>query len=224
MRSLITFIVLIVYLVASLPSAQAVTIYDDFLLPNPAEGAPYFPPNSYITQNTLDPGVPGGKRLLLNNAYNGTWSYMYVGNDIVQVDNYGGASSYFIWYGALAGAGNIGDLSAPHLGFEVDLVNSFPTRGQGSLFIDVWDSNTPAGTPVTASIANVATGLHQIPFTSFAGIDFTDITSVRLHLYTFAQPDYSYFIVNHFATYGAIPEPASLSLLALSGLMLLRRR
>lgn len=175
-------------------------ILDEFALPGTAAGVTA---NGTLTQVGVDDTVPWQRRYLMHTQHGGTWSNFRSGGGELWSDNYGGASTYSVTYGVLAGASAIGDLASVATGFRTTLSNLYPLRGKGILTVTVWDTDSNA----SVSINDVPDGANDMLFAAFAGIDFTDVQSVQVSLYAYNSPDYSNFSIDRFETFSAVNNP-----------------
>lgn len=117
------------------------------------------------------------------------------------------------------GAGLTADFTDAGLSdfFTFDVVSI--DQGLVDLIVTVSDSSNSD----TFVFSNAGVGNVQFPFSAFSGVDFTMINQVSLEV---QGQDASDLTLDQFFTSGdmSIPEPATMSLLGLSGLFLLRRR
>ena len=100
----------------------------------------------------------------------------------------------------------------------------------GTMNIDLLiDNDGSSGGPTTRTSGpvtiNIGSGFYQVPFSSFSGLTTVELGDVDGIRYTVAGSIDSFDItIDSMQSTGVIPEPASLSLLGLGVLALLRRR
>ena len=105
--------------------------------------------------------------------------------------------------------------------FAFDFVSSDASSPSPNVFSVTAVSGGTSATNFVTVPTNSNLGIVTVDFADFAGVDFTQLDAVSLS-YDFASDPGRDFSINSFS---AIPEPAGLAVLGLSGLgMLLRRR
>jgi len=217
---ILTFAVTMIF--TATQANAAVILIDDF-----ASGVPL---STFGTTSAVDDGphagVLGGSRDTVLTALVGGLNLFYspvIGNTIAFVGLSGSTGFYSSRYD---GPGLGGDLGLDLLGiaaggnFSLGIVEA---NGNGVVFVNVLDGNGDTFS-VSNNIANGFTGVLDFDYADYlgAGVDLSDIQAITLVVGNTGVADD--FTIGLFTATQVVPEPASLSLLALGALAMMRRR